>query len=119
MITDQPGVPPPYVDLLSESDMVSALAALANAHRLRVFRSLVFAGPAGLSAGAIAAQLGMPASSLSFHLKELARAGLVVAQAKGKYLVYRPQFAQARALVDYLLAHCCEGTGAAADCKTC
>ena len=72
---------------------VAALAALAQDTRLAIFRLLVEAGPPGVPAGGIAAQLGIAAPTLSFHLKELARAGLVDAEAQGRFVVYRADFA--------------------------
>ena len=88
---------------------VVALAALAQESRLSVFRLLVEAGPAGVSAGKIAEALGMAPSSLSFHLKELMHAGLVAQERDGRNLIYRPAIDQMTALLDYLSAHCCQG----------
>lgn len=95
---------------LDEEIAVAALAALAQRMRLRVYRALVGAGPAGLTPGALASQLGTPASSLSFHLKELTHAGLVHVERDGRHLIYRPALARMNALVTYLTAHCCRGT---------
>lgn len=101
---------------MDEALAVAALAALAQGLRLRVFRALVGAGPQGLTPGALAAALGLPASTLSFHLKELMRAGLVTQQRDGRRLIYRPALAQMNALLDYLTAHCCE-QAASPDCE--
>lgn len=95
--------------LLDEGAAVKALAALAQAQRLRVFRALVVAGPAGLTPGAMAEQLGVAPSALSFHLKELAHAGLVSSEARGRNLIYRAHIARMNALLAYLTEHCCEG----------
>ncbi len=95
--------------LIAERGAVVALAALAQVQRLRAFRALVLAGPKGIAAGAIAAQLGIAPSALSFHLKELSHAGLVSAEQQGRFVVYRAAFAQMNALLGYLTAHCCEG----------
>ena len=92
-----------------EAFTVKALAALAQAQRLRAFRALVVAGPDGLTPGAIAEQLGVGASALSFHLKELANAGLVHSEPRGRNLIYRARFDQMNALLGYLVQHCCEG----------
>lgn len=97
---------------VTEAEALAALAALAQASRLRVFRALVGAGPEGLTPGALAATLDMPASTLSFHLKELAHAALVTARREGRHLIYRPEIERMNALLSYLTAHCCAGTGA-------
>jgi ArsR family transcriptional regulator len=94
---------------LDEAAAVAALAALAQAQRLRVYRALVGAGPGGLTPGALAATLGLPPSTLSFHLKELARAGLISAERDGRHLIYRPCVGQMNALLGYLTDHCCQG----------
>ena len=94
---------------MEEQDAVSALAALAQTMRLRVFRALVGAGPQGLTPGALSAALGVPASTLSFHLKELSHAALVTQQRDGRNLIYRPDIARMNTLLAYLTAHCCQG----------
>ena len=94
---------------MDEQAAVTALAALAQGMRLRVFRALVGAGPAGLTPGALCATLGVPGSTLSFHLKALEHAGLVTQQRDGRHLIYRPAIDRMDALLDYLTAHCCEG----------
>jgi DNA-binding transcriptional ArsR family regulator len=94
---------------MDETSAVVSLAALAQGMRLRVFRSLVGAGPQGLTPGSLSAMLGVPASTLSFHLKELMHAGLVSQQRDGRSLIYRPAIDQMQALLDYLTAHCCQG----------
>lgn len=108
---------------LEETSAVKALAALAQAQRLRAFRALVVAGPDGLTPGAMAEQLGVAPSALSFHLKELAHAGLVSTEARGRNLIYRASFEQMTALLAYLTEHCCAGqacqASAAAGCVAC
>lgn len=99
---------------MDEASAVKALAALAQAMRLRIFRALVGAGPPGLTPGVLAATLGVSAPTLSFHLKELMHAGLVTQQRDGRHLIYRPALAHMDALLDYLAAHCCGGTPCAA-----
>lgn len=95
-----------------ESEALKALTALAHVHRLRVFKALVVAGPAGLTPGALALQLGASPSALSFHLKELVHSGLVACEQRGRNLIYTPHFAQMNAVLAYLTQHCCQG----ADC---
>ncbi len=94
---------------MEEKTAVTALAALAQGMRLRVFRALVGAGPQGLTPGALSATLDVPASTLSFHLKELLLSGLVTQQREGRCLIYRPSIDQMSALLNYLTAHCCLG----------
>jgi ArsR family transcriptional regulator, arsenate/arsenite/antimonite-responsive transcriptional repressor len=88
---------------------VRALAALAQEHRLEAFRYLVQQGTDGAAAGAIADHLGIPASSLSFHLAQLERAGLVLRVRKSRSLIYSADFATMNALVGYLMENCCAG----------
>ncbi len=87
---------------------VSALGALAQAARLRVFRALVGAAPEGMTPGALSALLDIPASTLSFHLKELVHAGLVTVERESRNLYYRPAIAHMNALLGYLTDHCCQ-----------
>jgi len=94
---------------MEEKDAVTALAALAQPMRLRVFRALVGAAPQGLTPGALSALLDVPASTLSFHLKELVHAGLVTQSRDGRHLVCQPALPRMFALLDYLSAHCCQG----------
>jgi ArsR family transcriptional regulator len=100
---------------MENTDAVRALAALAQVHRLRVFRALVVAGPAGLSAGAIAAQLDLAPATLSFHLRELMHAAMVTQTRDGRNLIYRASFERMNALLDFLTASCCAGQTCAAD----
>lgn len=95
---------------MNELEAVARLGALAQPMRLRVFRALVGAGPEGMTPGALSAMLGVPASTLSFHLKELTHAGLVSQQRDGRNLIYRPALDEMGALIDYLTAHCCHGS---------
>jgi len=94
---------------MEEQDIVRSLAALAQPVRLRVFRALVVAGPAGLTPGALVEALEVPATSLSFHLKELTHAGLVTQERSGRNLIYRAAFEQMNALIGYLTENCCQG----------
>lgn len=93
---------------------VVALGALAQEHRLSLFRLLVQAGPDGLPAGAIAEKLGVPNSSLSFHLAQLRGAGLISQERQHRSLIYRASYPAMNALVDYLTENCCGG----AECAT-
>jgi len=94
---------------MDEQIIIRALAALAQSHRLKVFRLLVVAGQEGLTPGALAEALELPAATLSFHLKELANAGLVSQERLGRNLVYRAAFEQMNALLAYLTENCCQG----------
>lgn len=94
---------------MEELDVVKSLAALAQPVRLRVFRALVVAGPAGLTPGSLTEQLGVPATSLSFHLKELMNAALVSQEREGRHLIYRAAFTHMNDLLGYLTEHCCQG----------
>ena len=94
---------------MDETEVIRALAALAQPLRLQVFRSLVVAGPSGMTPGALAEHLGVGATTLSFHLKELTNAHLVSQERDGRYLIYRASFEQTNALLGYLTANCCSG----------
>jgi DNA-binding transcriptional ArsR family regulator len=98
---------------MNSSTAVSALAALAQEARLKVFRSLVGAGPAGLTPSALSATLDIPATTLSFHLKELVHADLVTVERQGRNLHYRPALDQMNELIGYLTDHCCQGRACA------
>lgn len=110
---------------MEEKAAVTSLAALAQGMRLRIFRALVGAGPRGLTPGALSATLDVPASTLSFHLKELLHSGLVSQERDGRHLIYRPSIEQMNALLAYLTAHCCQGADSNCDidsppgCTTC
>ena len=99
---------------------VEALGALAQEHRLALFRLLVQAGEKGMAAGAIAEALGVPNSSLSFHLTQLRNAGLVLQERQHRSLIYRANYQTMNSLVAYLMENCCEGAGCgtAAACET-
>ena len=88
---------------------VQSLAALAQESRLEVFRLLVQAGPEGLPAGEIAGRLGIPSSTLSFHVKALAQAGLVESRQDGRFIFYSADFAAMNDLVAFLGENCCGG----------
>ena len=101
-------------ETMQESAAIAALAALAQTMRLRVFRALIGAGPDGMTPSALGVLLDVPASTLSFHLKELTYSGLVTHERESRNLVYRPSIAQMNELLGYLTAHCCQG----AACET-
>ena len=88
---------------------VEALGALAQDHRLALFRLLVQHGGQGMAAGAIAEALGIPGSSLSFHLAHLRRAGLIRQERRQRSLIYRADYAAMTALVGFLTENCCGG----------
>ena len=88
---------------------VRAFAALAQENRLAIFRHLVGAGPSGVPAGEIAKAVGISATSLSFHLKELDRAGLVTQTRQGRFIHYALHVDGVRQLIEYLTEDCCEG----------
>jgi ArsR family transcriptional regulator len=94
---------------MEENDVVRSLAALAQPVRLQVFRALVVAGPEGLTPGALTEALGVPATGLSFHLKELMHSGLVSQERQGRNLIYRAAFDRMNALLGYLTENCCQG----------
>ena len=100
--------------------VISALGALAQEHRLAAFRLLVQAGVDGLAAGAIADRLGVPASSMSFHLAQLGHAGLVSQRRQSRSIIYTADYAAMNRLMGYLTENCCEGVPctAEADCGT-
>lgn len=97
---------------MNTAGAVAALAALAHEHRLGVYRLLVEAGPEGLNAGTIAVRLGLPASSLTFHVQHLHRAGLLTQLRQGRQLIYAADFDAMRDLVGYLTENCCHGSSA-------
>lgn len=88
---------------------VAALGALAQETRLGIFRLLVEAGPGGLAAGSIGETLKVPGATLSFHLKELARAGLVSSRQDRQFIYYAADFERMAELMTYLTQNCCRG----------
>lgn len=94
---------------MQETEVITALSALAQETRLRIFRLLVVAGPQGLTPGQMAESLGASATAMSFHLKELSHAGLVTAERDGRHLIYRAAIPLMNELLGFLTAHCCQG----------
>ncbi len=88
---------------------VALLAALAQETRLSIFRALVQAGAQGLAAGRIAEALGAPASTLSFHLKELSAAGLVNSRQDGRFIFYTANYPAISELIAFMTEKCCQG----------
>lgn len=93
---------------MKQGEAISALAALAHPVRLQAFRALVVAGREGLTPGALQQQLAIPATTLSFHLKELSNAGLAASERASRNLVYRAEYAHMNALLGYLTENCCQ-----------
>jgi ArsR family transcriptional regulator len=89
--------------------VIKALAALAQPNRLQIFRSLVVKGSDGLTPALLSADLGMPANTLSFHLKELMNADLISQERNGRNLIYRAQYDRMNAVLSYLSQNCCQG----------
>ena len=94
---------------MDEQKVVKSLAALAQPVRLQVFRALVVRGQTGLTPGTMADALGIPPNTLSFHLKELAHAGLVTQERSSRHIIYRAAFDQMNELLGYLTENCCAG----------
>ncbi len=97
---------------MNATQAVETLAALAHEHRLRIYRLLVEAGPAGLNAGTIATRLKLLPSSLTFHVQHLHRAGLVTQERNSRQLIYAADYSVMNGLVGYLTENCCAGSGA-------
>ena len=94
---------------MNTKEAISALGALAQESRLAVFRMLVCAGPEGMAASKIAEQVGVPPSSLSFHLKELTYAGLIQPRQEGRFVIYAANFDAMNTLIGFLTENCCGG----------
>lgn len=94
---------------MEENQVVTSLAALAHAQRLRIFRLLVVEGPDGLAASEIAEAVGATPTGASFHLKELDRAGLIRGTRDGRYIRYAIHVEGMRQLLSYLTEDCCRG----------
>ncbi|SAI65448.1 ArsR/SmtB family transcription factor [Bordetella ansorpii] len=104
---------------MNEIEIVDSLSALAHPLRLRVFRALVVAGQEGLTPGVMSEGLQTPAPTLSFHLKELTRAGLVTQERASRHLVYRAAFERMDGLLRYLTENCCQGAECAVSTASC
>jgi DNA-binding transcriptional ArsR family regulator len=108
---------------MEDKFVIRALAALAQPNRLQVFRALVVKGSDGLTPAQIADQMGIPANTLSFHLKELMNADLISQERNGRNLIYRAQYDRMNAVLLYLSQNCCQGEPCEVSpediCKTC
>ena len=104
---------------MKPQDAITTLSALASEARLAVFRLLVKRGPEGYTPSELTKRLDVPAPTLSFHLRGLVQAGLVVSRREGRNLFYSPNFEHMNALVGFLTENCCSLAGAAcgADCE--
>jgi DNA-binding transcriptional ArsR family regulator len=94
---------------MESKQAVVALSALAQETRLSIFRLLVSAGPQGVAAGRIGETLDVPPATLSFHLKELAHAGLVSSRQEGRFIYYSVDFQHMAGLMTFLTQNCCQG----------
>lgn len=94
---------------METNSALAALAALAQESRLAIFRLLVKLGPTGMAATKIAEELAIPASSLSFHLKELTHAGLIKPRQESRFIIYAANFETMNALISFLGENCCGG----------
>jgi DNA-binding transcriptional ArsR family regulator len=94
---------------MKESEAITALSALAQEHRLRIFRLLVRWAPKQLAAGEIAEAVGIAPTSASFHLKELEQAGLIVSRRQGRFIRYAVEIARMQSLLGFLADDCCNG----------
>lgn len=95
--------------MMEESAVIKALSALAQPNRLRVFRQLIVAGKQGMTPGALGETFEVAPATLSFHLKELLNAGLVLQERDGRNLIYRAQVDNMNSLLAYLTDNCCQG----------
>lgn len=110
-----------YISIIIESldlpmqpeTVIRALAALAQEHRLAAYRLLVQAGADGIAAGALAEALGVPASSMSFHLAQLTHSGLITQRRQSRSLIYSADYAAMNQLMGYLTENCCGGAACA------
>ena len=100
--------------MMETKEVLSALGALSQEHRLAIYRLLVEQGPDGLNAGTIAERLKLPPATLSFHLKELSAAGLILARQESRYIWYRADFDAMTGLLGYLTENCCRSSAACA-----
>ncbi|SFK19128.1 ArsR/SmtB family transcription factor [Methylocapsa palsarum] len=104
---------------MEKLDAIAALSALAQDTRLDIFRLLVEAGPDGLPAGRIGERLGLPLTTLSFHLNQLKQANLVSFRRESRSLIYSASYPTMKALMGYLSENCCEGDPAACGIGAC
>jgi ArsR family transcriptional regulator len=96
---------------MKTTDAVGALSALAQESRLEIFRLLVRGGPKGMAAGDLSNKFGMPPATMSFHLKELTNAGLIVSRRESRSIIYSANYDRMKGLIDFLLENCCAEDG--------
>ena len=96
-------------------DAIAALSALAQGSRLAIFRLLMRHAPDGIPAGVIAERLGIPPTTLSFHLAQMSHAGLVTSQRESRSIIYKADYVAMQALIAFLTENCCGGEPAACD----
>ena len=96
---------------MKNTDAIQAFIALGQESRLNVFRLIVQKGDEGLTPSQIKEKLGIPSATLSFHLKELYQAHLILVERQSRHLIYRPNPKQLQSLLDFLLFNCCGGQG--------
>lgn len=94
---------------MNDHDAITMLAALAQEHRLKIFKRLIREGPSGISASTIADAAAISPTSASFHLKELERAGLVSSTRKGRFILYAVEIESMKNLLAFLTEDCCQG----------
>jgi DNA-binding transcriptional ArsR family regulator len=104
---------------IQSADAIKALGALAQETRLAIFRQLVQSGPSGVAAGAIADALDVPAPTLSFHLAQLANAGLIRSRQEGRFVYYSADFDAMNGLVGFLTENCCGGNACGPQAVAC
>jgi DNA-binding transcriptional ArsR family regulator len=100
-----------YIGNMKTKGAVSVLSALAQESRLEVFRLLVRKGAAGMAAGELSDHFGLPPATMSFHLKELSRAGLITARRESRSIIYSANYAHMKMLMGFLLENCCADNG--------
>ena len=93
--------------IMRSMEVVTALAALAQEHRLAIFRLLVQAGAEGMPPAKLVTRLRLPAPTLSFHLAQLKQAGLVRVLRSGRSLIYTANYRSMNALLEFLTENCC------------
>jgi ArsR family transcriptional regulator, arsenate/arsenite/antimonite-responsive transcriptional repressor len=94
---------------MKTQEIIAALSALAQENRLAIFRSLVVAGPDGMTPGALSETLSLAPATLSFHLKELSHAGLLHKHQQGRFIHYQANFEAMSGVIEYLTKNCCQG----------
>lgn len=100
-----------YIESMKTKDAVTGLFALAHEARLEIYRLLVRKGSAGMAAGDLAEKFSMPAPTMSFHLKELSRAGLIVSRRESRSIIYAANYDHMEKLMGFLTENCCADNG--------